>query len=359
MKTTQPNSRVVQIYNICFVVILMALFWFVMVMSISQDEFTTIEENFFQKGYLIQNFNRLRIKLGDRVFPNVLIGKDGWMEYTGDRNLDDYQNAIAFSPGMLQLMAQTIQSCQQYVREQNMVFLIVVAPNKATIYPDKLPDQIQPLSERSRLDQLISYLDAQDIPGVLDLRPALRNARLQQDVYSKLGTHWNEFGAYVAYETIIHAVAKEHLELEPYPAKFFRFRSLPPNKKFLEDRGLATILRARHLSTGPVLFSTRALDEIIYKIDLEDRPLAFHRIAGIHDSDLPSLLVFHDSFGNEGLNDFLALNFSKVFYIHRGSSHLYLNRQTIKNLATDIMIYQLVERDLDAILRDLSGCAVG
>jgi alginate O-acetyltransferase complex protein AlgJ len=357
MKTTQPNSRVAQIYNICFVVILMALFWFVMIMSARQDEFTSFEESFFPKNLLIQNFNRLRIRLGDRVFPNVLIGKDGWMEYTGDHNLDDYQNAIAFSPRMLQAMAQTIQSCQQYAREQNMTFLIVVAPNKASIYPDQLPEQIQPLSERSRLDQLISYLEAENIPGVLDLRPALWNARQQQDVYSKMGTHWNEFGAYVAYETIIHSLTKDHPELEPYPAKFFRFRNRPPNEKFIEDRGLANMLRARHLSTGSVLFSTRTLDEIIYKIDIEDRPRAFHRIAGVHDSDLPSLLFFHDSFGNEGLNDFLALNFSKAFYIHRGSVSQYLNRQTIENLAPDIMIYELVERDLDAILRDMPRCA--
>jgi hypothetical protein len=335
----------------------MALFWFVMIMSARQEQFTTVEENLFKKNLLIENFNRLRLNMGDHVFNNVLIGKDGWMEYTAGTNLDDYQNVFRLSGKSLRRIGRNIRSCYKYAQEQDITFLIVVAPNKATIYPDKLPDQIQPLADQSRLDRLNEYLAAHNIPQVLDLRPALLAARQERDVYYSLGTHWNEWGAYVGYETILDVLSQAHPEIVPYPEDFFRFSD---DSELLDRRGdkqVARLIQANYLSMEPSLFATRDVSELVHRINLPDAGSGFHRMTWTSNSDLPTLMFFHDSFALHGLSNFLSLNFSKISYIRYQASHQYLNRDTIEMFAPDIVLYEVVERNLHALEDDLLGCA--
>src|SRR5215213_1572356 len=120
MKSNPSHEKRIQIYNLGFV----------MLMSRGTQESSSFEDSLYKKALLIENFNRLRMKLGDRVFNNVLIGKNGWMEYIGDQNLDDYQHALRFNRKTLRSISRNIQSCYQYAQEQGITFLIVVAPNK-------------------------------------------------------------------------------------------------------------------------------------------------------------------------------------------------------------------------------------
>jgi hypothetical protein len=356
MKSIPSTSSSDRVYHTGYIVVLLLLFLSVGFMGVRQGS-ANLEDNFYQKNLLIENFNRIRLKLGDRVFNNVLVGKNGWMEFTADHNLDDYQNVQPLSRKALKNMGRNIQSCYQYAQEQGITFLIVVPPNKASIYPDKLPDQIRPLSEQSRLDQLNEYLEGQGIPKVLDLRPALREARQRQDVYYQMGTHWNETGAYVAYAEIIKALAVDHPELVPYPDKFLRFREDTESANSRGDKEIARMIQANYLSLEPNLFATRNVLEIVNRINLPGTTIGYHRITWIPNSDLPTLMMFHDSFGVAGLNSFLSLNFSKVSYIFRQASADFLNRKTIDMFAPDVVIYEVVERNLNVMEENLAGCA--
>jgi alginate O-acetyltransferase complex protein AlgJ len=356
MKHTPSTS--IRAYQTGYVVVLILVFLFVTFMSAKSDG-ETFEDNFYKKNLLIQNFNRLRIKLGDHVFNDMLVGKQGWMEYTGGKNLDDYQNVANFSPEALQTTAQLMRDCHRYAEEHDFTFLVVVAPNKASIYPDKLPEEIQPLSDLTRLDQLNNYLRSQNIPEALDLRPALRAARQEQDLYYKMGTHWNEYGAYVAYETIINALSPEQPDLAPYSAKFLRFRRNPKKLISRGDMAVAGFIQANHLELEPTLFSTRNIEDVYYQIDFA-LPLtvhSYHRVTWIPESGLPSLVIYHDSFGDAGLNKFLALNFRRGYYIHLDSSPLFLNRQALEQFSPDVVIFQVVERNLRTLQYHLRGCA--
>src|SRR6187431_3052477 len=58
---------------------------------------TAIEESFYGRGYLINLTANLRLKIGDRVFPKVIVGDDGWLIFTGEGDIQDYQKAEAFT----------------------------------------------------------------------------------------------------------------------------------------------------------------------------------------------------------------------------------------------------------------------
>ena len=78
-------------YTQFFVLLMLCSLIYMMAKSVGSG-ITTFQDNLYKKDFLIEKANLLRIKLGDRVFPQVLLGKDGWMEYTGGDNLDDFQH---------------------------------------------------------------------------------------------------------------------------------------------------------------------------------------------------------------------------------------------------------------------------
>jgi alginate O-acetyltransferase complex protein AlgJ len=335
-------------YSWLFVLALTFSLMYTMLMSYRQG-YEQFENNFFQRNFLIENFNHLRIKLGDRVFPQVLIGKNGWMEYSTDNNLDDFQHAVGFSNETLQIIADKIKACNEYAQKQNITFLIVAAPDKVSIYPDKLPEQIQKLDGQSRLDQLNAYLKTQNLPEIIDLRPALLNARQQQDVYYKTNTHWNVYGAYTAYTEIIHVLAKTYPNQEAYPVKFFHIHETPP---LVHD--LPMLIQANFI-VEPGLQSELRANDFVQRINLPDT-YGYNQISWIPNSHAPTLLIFHDSFGY-ALNSLLEVNFSKTYFIHRSSSASFLNKKNIEQFEPNILIFEIVERDLHALQDELTGCA--
>jgi hypothetical protein len=117
------------------------------------------------------------------------------------------------------------------------------------------------------------------------------------------------------------------------------------------------MIQANYLRLEPNLFATRNVLEIVNRINLPGTTIGYHRMTWIPGSDLPTLMMFHDSFGVAGLNSFLSLNFSKVSYIFRQASADFLNRKTIEVFAPDVVIYEVVERNLNVMEENLAGCA--
>src|SRR6266540_4995909 len=196
-------------YTQLFILFMLSVLVYMLVQSVGSG-IKNFQDNLYKKDLFIEKAALLRISLGDRVFPAALLGKEGWMEYTGKGNLDDFQNVKKLEMGNKKNAINKMKSFYQYLKSQDITFLIVVAPNKATIYPDKLPDELKSLSEPSRLDMLTSLLEDNDLPVLVDLRPALQAARQDQDVYYKTNTHWNGYGAFVAYKEIINALGSSY-----------------------------------------------------------------------------------------------------------------------------------------------------
>lgn len=310
------------------------------------DEF---DNNFYQRKYLIENFNHLKLKIGDRVFSQVLIGQGGWMEYAGGNNLDDFQNSYPITDESVYQIAQNIQLCTENAQKQGRIFLVLVAPNKASIYPDKLPSEIRPLADKSRLEEINDYLEQNNLPKIIDPTSALKLAREDYQVYLKTDTHWNSIGAYVAYTEIIKTLSQYYPEIQAFPIKKIGFKQGDP-----VARDLANLINTKYIVEAdlvPVFKNT-----VAYSANLPDIS-GFMGFSSINDKSAPSLLMFSDSFGVMYLNNFLKMHFSRSFFFHRDSSSKYLNNQIFNQFDPDIIIYQVVERNLQMLESDLINCA--
>jgi len=332
-------------YTQFFVIFMLCSLIYVMVQSIDPGT-TNFQENLYKKNFLIGKSNLLRIKIGDRILPVALIGKDGWEEYTGDGNIDDFQNLKQFKNK--KDLLKKLTTLNQYLKSQDITLLIVVAPNKATIYPDKLPEQIKSLPTQSRLDRLIAYLEVNNLPVIVDLRPALRAARENQDVYFKENnTHWNGYGAFVAYTTIINALRSSYPELKPYETADLEL--MPA------DSGIA--MPGPYFAPKNPFVQTLHLGNDNGRNQFSGTEYGYNQFSSIPDSKLPTLLMFQDSFGAYYLNDYLSMNFGKSHFVHLLNTPQYLSKESIQQFKPDVVIIEIVERDLDLLVNTLSNFA--
>jgi len=327
--------------------VIFAFFW-MMSNSIAYG-LAEFDNNFHKRKYLIENFNHLKLKIGDRVFSQVLIGQDGWMEYTGGSNLDDFQNSCPITDESVHQIARNIQLCTENAQKQGRIFLVLVAPNKASIYPDKLPSEIRSLADKSRLEKIGDYLEQNNLPKIINPTSALKLAREDYQVYFQTDTHWNSIGAYVAYIEIIKTVSQYYPEIKAFPIKKFGFKRGNPIA-----RDLADLIQAKYIVEADLVPVFR--DAFAYDTTLPD-PFGFRGFSSTSDKSAPSLMMFGDSFGFTYLNDFLKMHFSRSFYFHRDSSSKYLNNQIFDQFDPDIIIYQVVERNLQILETDLINCA--
>jgi alginate O-acetyltransferase complex protein AlgJ len=323
-------------YTQFFVFSMLCSLIYVMVQSISSGV-ANFQDHFYKKDFLIGKANLFRMKIGDRVFPNVLLGKDGWMHYTGDGELNYFQNTTKMENE--KDLVKKLEALNQYLKSQGITLLIVVAPDKSTIYPDKLPEQIKPLSTQSWLDSLMSYSGENNMPLIVDLRPALITARQDQDVFYKTDTHWNGYGAFAAYKAIINVLKNPYPQLKPYEISDLNLKLV--TKPDIHDTpkmiGINTIKE-------PTVFIApkKSFVQTLHPVE----SYGYNQFSYIPDSKLPILLSFHDSQGAHYLNDYLSMNFGKSYFIHYLSMPQYLTKESIEQFKPDIIIIEIVERAL-------------
>ena len=329
---------------------ILAVSLYVMSQSLANG-ISQFDDHLWGKEALISTFNQLKLKLGDRVISKVLVGKEGWLDYTGFGNLDGYQNAFETSPEELQNTVKKLQKLYKELKKRNITLLLVIAPNKATIYPDKLPDEIQKLGPRSKLDVLTDYMQQSGPPIMLDLRPALLEGRKKQEIYYKTDTHWNQYGAFIGYTEIMKALSKTYRQLTPKRIEDFE---LTTQKPYLHD--LPRYIGATHMLETGVVISPKENDA--HLAVLNNDALAPLQIYITQKKNSPTILMYVDSFGIK-LKDFFPPQFSKSTFIVNTSEYPdALSLTTIDIIKPNIVVVEMVERSfnirhLDDFLKQL------
>ena len=303
-------------------------------------------DSFAFRRYLIRWHGLTKLGLGLSPSPKVVLGKDGYLFYAAEQSVDYFRAAKPFSPIELARWRDDLEGRRAWLAERGIRYLVVVAPNKETIYPEYMPEGIRPVRPETRLDQLLKELRENSNVAVLDLRGALRRAKLDGRVYHKTDTHWNDAGAFVAYREILAQLQKlvPGIDGNPAPISFQAQRTDGldlARLTALEDRfpeeQINAILRkprqAREAKGDPTeSFTTTEVAVMECATCGEARAV-----------------MFHDSF-NTNVAPFLAEHFGRIVYVS-GSS---LNRALIQHERPSVVIQEFVERYL--MCPDLRGC---
>jgi alginate O-acetyltransferase complex protein AlgJ len=330
MSTNTKNS-----YALVFILAVISLFALVMYKSL-EGGFANFEIDFYKKKSLIAMFNEMKYGLGDRVFPQVLVGQDGFLEFTSDGSLDDYQNARPLQERLEGIYGQLLV-LNRDLKAKGITLLVVVPPNKATIYPDKVPSAIQKVGEQSRLDFFISLLQGPDAPLFVDLRPSLQQARQERQIYYKTDTHWNSYGAYVAYREIMDDISQVYPDVHPHALEDFVIEEGDSS-----PRDLARLMGLDFIVEPNISVALDGSSDAYFQ---RIPPLSNISFSWADSGSKEKLLVYHDSFG-DAINNFLQYSFSEVVYVHNGQYECPATGSWIDTFKPDVVVIEVVERDL-------------
>lgn len=258
---------------------------------------------------LVQTQSWLRYQLlGVSTLPTVWRGRDGWWFLANDGALESTLNEPPFTAAEIETWRAILQRTADFLAGRGIAYVFVVAPEKATIYPEFLPDGVYPRGGPTRTDQLVDDLRAHSTVPVVDLRESLLAAKPRQRLFHLTDTHWNEVGAGVAYRQILRALAVPGLVPPGGDDAFDVTPSRDPGGDLAWMLGLSRTLGETSLRLVP---KEPRRARIVEPADGDPRFAVPRVVTVVDDARLPRALVYRDSFGS-ALVPFLAEHFQRM-----------------------------------------------
>jgi hypothetical protein len=343
MQEKPSNSTVFRIYSIFFVT---AFFCASLIqLDVPKLSLQSISENFLWRQGLIENFNSARFLIGDRVFSSMLVGRDGWLFFTGEKSVESYQKTLLLSQKDLREALKGLALLNKHVAQNGGRLIVVIAPDKHTIYPQYMPEEIPVIGQISRMDMLLKFMRENKINvEVVDLRPALIKAGASEQLYYKDDTHWNCLGAYYAYQEVVSKISTTHPDVVPHPLTDFNIQ-----KTGATVRDIPIMMGFQSKENGWVLTPKFKQSEIEVTQKLTANKAEI-QITKNPNPDLPTAIIAHDSFYAACFDTLFERHFSRTvsFQIQTINKNEYL--RLIEQEKPDIVIFEFVERFADAAL---------
>jgi alginate O-acetyltransferase complex protein AlgJ len=148
-------------------------------------------------------------------------GEQGWIYWAKEGMVENYTGQAQFTQKDLQGWQKLLESRRDWLAQRGEKYIFVVAPNKETIYPEFLPKWVVKTRQPVKLDAFLAYMSQHSTVLMLDLRPDLIAAKTQGPTYYKTDTHWNNFGAFMAYRRLINTLQTQIPDLKPLDLECF------------------------------------------------------------------------------------------------------------------------------------------
>jgi len=274
-------------------------------------------------------------------------GEEGFIFLvSGYSVMPSYTNTNLFSKEKVEKTYQNIATRKANLAAQNIQYLIGYWPNKHTVYKSQLPKSMQQKikTEQTLANQVIAYFKERNL-DFLDVSPALFKAKKQKQLYQKFDTHWNDHGAFLAYQSFCKQSYSD-LGLTPFEETDFNII----NKKTRKG----DLVYMLGMNEFPDYYDE--LPEYSLKgpskgfSQTQDTSLHKEATVTINNScpNKKTVLFFRDSYGKK-LIPFLSLHFHKVVYIPCAEKDYY-DQAIVDKVQPNIILSFSVERYIYLLL---------
>ena len=262
-------------------------------------------DHFGLREFLVHSDSVLRYKWFGLSGARLVIGRDRWAFFAGDGMFENHLGLDQFSPQELTGWLNYLESRQALAASRGARYVFVVAPDKASIYPEMLPRSLRPNGARSRLDQLLTFIQkCQSSAPVFDLRGPLIDAKKTGIVYYPQDTHWNGRGYYAAYFALCNYL-KQYYPALPV-AQLGRDYEIKRVSWGVGNWSLAGLPEENLAFPSDFLFPLRPSSARVEAIEPPPSVTAIrdpdHALMGFqNEKGLLRALIFHDSFIYTGI----------------------------------------------------------
>jgi len=211
----------------------------------------------------------------------------------------------------------TTNKIADYFEKKGIDYYVAVCPTKYSIYPELLPWYVNPNDTISRTDQFINLLKSIGIQ-VIDLRKSLLAAKdsVPQELFMATDNHWNEIGAFIAYQDIMSHIIPKHPGVRMLHSSDFHIQ---PQKR---NGGNMAVILNRPIEMRDMRYyfmplypnRTSIIQPSPYPAPPDFDEKDYYRGYYMWDSKLPKILIVHDSFGKY-VHPYFKDSFSRCTFI--------------------------------------------
>ncbi len=278
----------------------------------------------------------------------VFFGKDDWMFYVRDGAMEQYQDLCNFPEEKAERIARNLVARRDWLRAQGIHYILMIPPEKSTIYPEKLPSRIHRFGLPSCLDQFLEHLRTHTDLDVVDVRDELRAMKKERDVYYTTDIHWNPVGGYVGYRKLMEHIGK-HLPSAGKPVPFQTY-TIRPDTNDGGDLALQIGMNDLLPRISPMMApAKKPRAERIPPVAYEGSAFFKYQpvIDQVADTTKPRLLMWRDSFAVYMIPH-LSEHFSRSVYIW---TPIFLH-QIVEKEHPDVVVQEIMELFLNDLEQD-------
>jgi len=320
-------------------------------MAIFPEAFTRYySDHFGFRGQFVHWYKKWKYFLGDSPSEDVIRGQDGWLflgsvkeGYTKYNDpVDDFRGVNKYSAEQLEEIAAYFRALSAWLEARGIRYVLLIGPNKHTIYPEKLPSFVRRLDVESATDQLVRTLRKETDILIVDPRNALMGAKNRQQLYYKTDTHWNAYAADIVQKMLFNVI--KQMFSNQIEDVLYRVETFPRIKVGGDLAELIANAGLTEKGLAPV-FMEACLPTVIYPKNTP-RPV----IVSTCNKQQLKALIFRDSFCN-ALQPFIVRSFRSCTFIWEKLTCAALQKY-IDAEQPDIVIEEWAERTLPFVPAD-------
>lgn len=249
---------------------------------------------FYKRRDFLNQYAKIKLNIfKDSPKTRAIYGKNGmFFEGYGTRRVEkdvvrffdsvtDYAGLTPFTIEQLEQWCTVIDKRYHWLKKRGIGYVFALAPTKAQIYPENLPDRISKIKYKinhpTRYDQLIDYLQKNSSAPIVDLRHALKDAKASPPhlpLYYRTDFHWNYYGAYIAYKAIMKEIEKVYPEYQLKHAPLSEF-TIKREENWVHNRFIGML----------GLYPQQNRDET-YLTFLPNKDSRYHQVVGFRQKNI-------------------------------------------------------------------------
>ena len=299
------------------------------------EQLGDIVEQFYQKLRATENYSEFDEEIKatcdiDVAAANYItvFGKDNWLFFQSENDgntLHDYIGDNHFTDKELENISENLTRQKELAESKGAKFVLLLLPNKESVYPEKMPTYIQRVDNATREDTLVKYLKEKTDIDVIYTKDSLMKYKDKCQLYYKTDTHTNMAGSLVILSDMLNSCCEYNLEPD------FSKLEIHSND-FLGDLGNMAKCSSRY-----------ATDAVYYYPD-----------PNVNDGEKIdfSMMLVGDSFSE-------FLNLEAGYYFNKEIDHRMITEYNFdynaatdagyKSSTPDIVVWECVERYLDRL----------
>ena len=171
-----------------------------------------LNDNFGFRQEAVKFERKIKRQLGDNN-DTIYAGTDNWLFWGEHLIWDSFIGHSGFSEKSLDQGVKLLKTLNSEAKKQGANFAAMIAPNKASIYPEYAPQRFGLKSSRNFYDYLMARFEIKGL-NLVNVKPVLLDLKSTQQIYYKTDTHWTLRGAYEAYQLLFNSIKIQNSNID-------------------------------------------------------------------------------------------------------------------------------------------------